>query len=352
MEKKLNKQIENIIATISNMEVKRKLREFFMKDVPSFNYAIGVLERESNIKHHFSKKDCARVIRYTDNLMTKAQAIEEMINERATLKKIKETFREQIKDFIAASYLMYRGLHKPSGHPGDYQLIEAFYDHKPLSEGVGYGGDAYILQDSYVQAIRIRKDIMRKELLSFLRKSNKDNLRIMNLGCGSCREIWELFDHTHIKKTLLFTLIDWDKEALDFAQNVLSKYAQKAVFKSVRENIVDFYRHQKKYTELFGQQDLIYSIGLADYLPDLIFGQLIKFCFDLLQDKGTLIIAHKNIKVCKSIGSDWACDWYFWPRTKDETKKIIDEALEGNICRKIISEEKTKHLFFIKIYKG
>jgi hypothetical protein len=102
---------------------------------------------------------------------------------------------------------------------------------------------------------------------------------------------------------------------------------------------------------MFGKQDLIYSIGLVDYVPDSILGDMIKFCFELLNENGILIMAHKNIKVRKNIGSDWACDWNFYPRNENDVKSIVEKSLLEKRFKIKVIHERTKHIFFIHIAK-
>jgi hypothetical protein len=72
----------------------------------------------------------------------------------------------------------------------------------------------------------------------------------------------------------------------------------------------------KEYREKLGKQDLIYSIGLADYLPDRVLGRLLSFLISLLVDGGRLVIAHKDISAYKPLPPNWFCDWNFYSRGK------------------------------------
>ncbi len=76
-----------------------------------------------------------------------------------------------------------------------------------------------------------------------------------------------------------------------------------------------------------------------------------RFCFELLNNKGALVIAHKNVKVHRSIGSDWACDWNFYPRKENDVNKIIAESLSKEKIKIKVMRDWTKHLFFIRVDK-
>ncbi len=352
MTSEIKQQLEGIFVKIPDTNKKKLLQNFFETDVEE--YLQKMFDLEKLIIDNKIPQDKAYTLysSYSDYLIGKMADIEVAIDKKEILKKIKQVFRKQADNFINKIFLLRWGYNKPSGHPGDYKLIEMLYNNEPLSKGLSFCGDKYLLKDSYVQAIRIRKDIMKDKLIYFIENSKIEKMSIMNLGCGSCREISEIFENKKmlLNKKLMFTLIDWDKEALDFSKKVLDKYSSEDIkFNFVQENIVNLHKTPEKYSKLFGKQDLIYSIGLVDYLPSLILGDVINFCFNLLNEKGILTLAHKNVKVHKSIASDWFCDWLFFPRSKEDMMEIIEKSLENRKYKIKISEDKTKHIFFIDI---
>ncbi|MFH1875315.1 MAG: methyltransferase domain-containing protein [Candidatus Omnitrophota bacterium] len=349
--------INTIVEKIGESKKRKIIIDFFSKDIENFDQSIKNLEKKTPLKSFPNNKICLYVFRLMNKLLDKARVIEEIISDKTLLKAIKQAFREQIEYFLGKSTLMRWGYYKPSGHPGDYELIEAFYDNMPLSKGIGFCGDKYILQDGYVEAVKIRKDLMLQKLASFIKDNTSKHLNIMNLGCGSSREIRELFSTAHVliprDKRITFTLIDWDEKALEFSKQSLLKYRSNDAIEFIffKINVLDLYKNSSQYTKALMKQDLIYSIGLADYMPNLVFGEIIKFCFSLLKKKGTLTIAHKNIKVHKSVASDWACDWHFYPRSIEDVIKIIDESFEDHKRKVETVSEKTKHIFFVDISK-
>jgi len=354
MNQEISQKLENIIKKIKTDNQKEAVINFFTKEVNGFNREIADLEQDLQARKITHNKASQEVCNNIRHVLNKAQKIEKIIEEGPALKKIKQAFREEIKDFIDKSRLIQRGAFKLSGYPGDFKTIEIFYDKKPISQGIGFGGDKYVLQDSYVKAVRMRKDMMKEELVSFIKKSQSSSLAIMNLGCGSCRELRELLSKMLVNKKLNFTLVDWDKKALQFSKKSLESLniSNNIKFKFKKLNIFEFFRSPDKYSKMLKKQDLIYSIGLADYMPNIIFGETIKFCFDLLKEKGTLMISHKNVKVHKSYASDWFCDWNFYPRNIEDAKKAINESLKGYKFTSKIVREKTNHIFFMVVNKA
>lgn len=262
-------------------------------------------------------------------------------------------FRKIVREFVYQGELVRRGYEKPKGFPSDYGIIEMVYDNYSPSKGVGYIYDKYLLNDDYILAIRNRKDVMKRELFTYINQNSNSKIDILNLASGSAREIRELFlkDNFSTNKKINFTLVDYDEDALKFSKNRLSKILGNISFRYIRENVLNFIRDYDEYIKILGKFDLIYSIGLVDYIPDLLLRELLKFCINLLNLNGELVIAHKDIKTYKSLASDWFCDWTFYPRNKSDLITLINDALSNQDFNLKFMEEKSKHIFFSFIKK-
>ncbi len=131
----------------------------------------------------------------------------------------------------------------------------------------------------------------------------------------------------------------------------MSEHIPKNVkFKFVKDTVFNLFKN-KKYKKILKGQNMIYSIGLADYLPDMYLGRLIKFCFELLESKGTLIIAHKNIKRYKALAPDLFCDWSFFPRNRRDLEDIVKTYIDKTNYDLKFRKEKLKYVFFMVINK-
>ena len=59
---------------------------------------------------------------------------------------LREAFRDVVKDYVLQSQHLKRYSDKPLGYPGDFMMFELLYDGKPLSEGIGYYFDIFVLK--------------------------------------------------------------------------------------------------------------------------------------------------------------------------------------------------------------
>jgi SAM-dependent methyltransferase len=240
------------------------------------------------------------------------------------LRKAQAEFREKTDGFFSKSYLMNRARTWPQGYPGDFKMLEAVYRNIPLSIGIGYLLDRHFLSATLAVAVRARlsklKDIMKEEL------KDREGPQILNLACGSCREIFELILEMG-EADAKVTCLDSDSDALTFASSRLSYAADICSDITMRKyNAIRMLNHERNLKE-FGPQDIIYTIGLVNYLPDDMLVRLVKALYLLLKPGGKLIIGIEDGSRYRPQEYHWFVDWAsLMGRTEHESKVIFDKA--------------------------
>ncbi|MDP8298041.1 MAG: methyltransferase domain-containing protein [Candidatus Orphnella occulta] len=348
----IQRHLEQAISKVDNPELREKVTCFIAKDCKEYICKFDAISR--GLKNSSITKDEAdnRVKNITDSILQKGNNLESLIDNKVAIKKVKEAFRAICGPLGYKGRVVKRAFDKPRGYPGDYLMIEAVYDNKSISKGIGSSCDMYFLNDRYATAVRNRKDLMRQKLIHFLSNSDAVQINVLNIACGSCREIDEIFSAKSIPdRKYKFTLIDHDDEALLFSKKALSSSKSKKIeLEFLQHDISNYIKEQDRYVKILGKQDLVYSIGLADYLPDRILKKLILFCSKLLKPKGSLILAHKDKDAYKPVSTDWWCDWTFYPRNEDKLLNIIKECGMGTFDISI-DREKSKTIIFITLTK-
>ena len=233
-------------------------------------------------------------------------------------------FRKRTDHHFLKSYFMLRSRTWPMGYPGDYETLEGIYRNGPMSTGIGYYLDLHFLKTTLATAVRERKDLMREILKEEiqLRKAPA----ILNLACGSCREIVEIASLIqHADATLM--CVDIDPNALDFAANrfahakLPSSMVQFRKYNAIK--MINAERNQKE----FGLQDIIYSIGLFDYLDDNVLIRLLGALYESLRPGGVLITSFKDRTRYETYEYHWFVDWSsFLQRTEADVRALFDAA--------------------------
>jgi len=332
-------------------------RKSILKYAKNFrDYLFNLVDLTNAIikKKGYQKNIQERLRLLNDGIVQKGETLKETINNKLVTKKIKNEFRSLVSCWAFKSQIMKRGFDKPRGYPGDSDTLEVIYDKKTFSPNneLGYYFDIYFLDNPYADAVRNRKDKLREILRRCLLSGDKE-LKILNLACGSSREIWELYTAKDIninQRKAEFTLLDWDDNALEFSRNRLKNISKNIKLNFLKEDVMQFV----KSTEFFdkhGKQDLIYSIGLADYLPDRVLKKMIKNSFVGLNPGGSFIIAHKDKEIAFShLPPEWFCDWEFFSRNEKDMKDLVESAEIGKFSYNV-EREKSGQIFFITITK-
>jgi len=238
---------------------------------------------------------------------------------------------------------MKRALEKPRGYPGDYQMLEYIYNGESISKNIGHYFDRGFLDSDLVRSVVNRKNMTKEYIKSMVKAEH--GLRILNLASGSCREIREMLDEG-LKTGFSLTCLDQDEEAIAFSQNAL-KNAINVSF--LKDDILSITKDEKK--ALLNDKDLIYSIGLIDYLPDRILKKIIKSIYDNLKPGAILLLSHKDHGVYTPMQEDWLSDWKFVPRDEKKMVSLLNDIGIGNERIEILREN-LNNIFLLQIKRG
>ncbi|MEK6678185.1 MAG: hypothetical protein AABY39_02095, partial [Nitrospirota bacterium] len=97
---------------------------------------------------------------------------------------------------------------------------------------------------------------------------------------------------------------------------------------------------------------LVYSFGLADYLPDRVLKYFISTAYSLLQPGGKFIIAHKDIEKYKPLAPEWFMNWVSEPRKVSDFIQLVEDSGIKNYSFNIEWEESNVIFFLVITKKG
>lgn len=315
----LDKKAMSIISPFIDKII--SLRKYLLEQRDVINKQLNYMIYEKEI---FKLLDC---------FFDEARSLEQCLSSDILKSNFKKLFRTLMKEILFQSNLIKYSSEKPRGYPGDFRIIETIYNNTATSSGFSLLLDKYMLQNIYAKAIRCRKDTARQILKENLEKNEniKSAVKILNLACGPCREVRELLSNNFkVNKDLAFYMVDQDEQALQFARTEICKFKTDYKFNYYRSDVIKYLKDVQSNSRGTGF-DLIYCIGLADYLPDSVLVALMNAALRNLKNGGRFILAHKNTKLFHFTISDWAADWKFIPRNYEDLVNLIKhcDALEG-----------------------
>jgi extracellular factor (EF) 3-hydroxypalmitic acid methyl ester biosynthesis protein len=244
-------------------------------------------------------------------------------DDHEAIKKKQTEFRQRTDESFAKSFFMRRARTWPQGYPGDFEIIEKAYNNQTVSQGLGQLFDQYFLSTTLASGIRYRRALMREILAEEMR--GRRAARILNIGCGPCRELVELAPV--IQETgARFTCVDFDTEALVYSAHRVLSCGLRDHVEFRQYNALRMVNAERNIRE-FGHFDVIYTIGLLDYLTDDVLIRMIKSLYDTLHPGGVFIAVFKDCDRYDTIDYHWLVDWSgFLQRTRQDSWRLIESA--------------------------
>jgi SAM-dependent methyltransferase len=265
----------------------------------------------------------------TDSMMETCSRLERTIKDPLDIRKTQVYFREKTHPVLAKSYCINRIRTWPLGQQGDHETLELIYKNMPLSTGIGYYLDKYMQSCELAVGVRQRvaklRDLLQEELMA------RRDLKVLDVACGSCREVFEL---ASLIKTsgAKFTCLDLDPKALEFA---LDRFAYAGLSsdhaETVQYNALRLFDMETALAE-FEVQDIIYSIGFFDYLPDDFLTKMLNSLYAMLNPGGKLIAAFKDANRYRPEIYHWLADWdgFLQRRESDFLRVFRDAGIPDN----------------------
>jgi len=270
-----------------------------------------------------------------DAIVKSGNELVEAIGKKKVAKEILKYFRETRPQYFYSSEIMDKGFKKYRGYPGDFEMMNFVYDNQMCSqELLGKYFDLYFLNNAYAEAVRGRKNKMVELLSETIDDFDRERIKLLNLPCGPARDVREFIGRPGLRKDLEIDIVcvDQDSEALSFAKGTMPLVPRNVRLDFKVGDIIKYVRHPELHASELGRFDFVYSIGLADYLPDKLLQNLIRFCWSLLNRNGKITFAFKieERDPFAPLPPKWFCDWEFVSRSLNEAKELmINSGIEG-----------------------
>lgn len=325
-----------------------KINGFFLSGVFQHVSELTQLSEEIAARHTaaYSDEGYKRFSASVDHILNEGKALEESIDQKIVVNKLKDAFREIVAHWIYQGEIVKRAFEQPRGYPGDYFTLEKIYDNQPYSKAIGFYSDRYFLDNEYAVAVRGRKTKIQEILDDAIIHSYHDQVNILDIACGPSREVRELLSkNKYGDKKIYLNLLDHDEEALSFSDKNLPRL-ENISYRFIKENVLELSKSEKLKNEL-RDQDIIYSIGLADYLPDRVLKKMVEFCSSILREGGRFILTHKDIDKCDPAAPDWFCKWKFHPRTEKDVVALVESSVLPGVKVADVQREESGRVIFV-----
>lgn len=244
-------------------------------------------------------------------------AASECANDRVAISAAKRITECLITPLLLDAPIWRQAYLKPRGYPGDFELMNFMYDDAPHGQSV-FARVMHQLgrEERLASTVRDRRRFLRDELALEAKRAvarGRRRVAVLNLGSGPAGEIADFLQRCKDDIELTVTLIDQDEDALEYADRTLRGAAagSRSGLLDLRCRYLSFrdlFRSQELLQEFAGQ-DLIYSAGFFDYLPDRVARSLISMLHSLLAVNGRMLVGNAvdapDVKWVPEFVLDW-----------------------------------------------
>jgi extracellular factor (EF) 3-hydroxypalmitic acid methyl ester biosynthesis protein len=252
-------------------------------------------------------------------------------------------FRETFP-YFSMSRLIDRSYAKPRGYAGDYLTIEMVY--KDRAAGVRRLGsyiDRWFLDIPASCAVKNRRRLLADTIAGLARTNGGAALHVTSIASGPARELFDVLAADRDGIDLHATCLDVDAEALAYTSAAASHAQVSDRFRFVHANAVKVALGRDN-VEL-GEQDLMYSVGLIDYLRDDLVVALLDWIHDRLRPGGTVIVGNFDVANPDKAFMDHLLEWRLIHRTSAELEALFRRSKFADTPLKVCTEATGINLF-------
>jgi len=228
-----------------------------------------------------------------------------------------------------------RAITKPRGYAGDYKIMLIYNQREPNGETLyerflDVAGKKHTLSRTVVARQKTAADEIRRSL-------DAGASKFVSLASGPAIEVsWVLREAEPPDREVTFVLIDQDEDALAYSYETLHRALLESAWDTARTKIECLHfsvrqllKPDSPEEEQIGEQalagaDMVYSMGLFDYLPDLVAQRLLMILYRQLEPGGTMFVGNLEAEPNTTWLMDFVLGWHLLWRTEDDMPRLVD----------------------------
>lgn len=266
--------------------------------------------------------------------------------------------RRQMHPLMLCSPFAYRAFTKPLGYAGDYEMVNMML-RNPYEGSTLFAKmlNRIFLSIDPVQAHRNRIDYLVDTIKNEAKRAVSEGrrLRVLNLGCGPAQEVQRFLANEEISDQCDFTLLDFNKETLDYTEGLLRKImlekARGCTLTMIERSVHQLLKQASKgdVDMDWESYDLVYCAGLFDYLSQKVCKRLVELFAKLLRPNGISIVTNVASTNPRIGWMEYVVEWNLIYRNDWEMLDLIP--LDGTVLQTDLKREATGVNLFLEMRK-
>jgi len=283
----------------------------------------GHLKRALDVESTYEACEAALLPHWRSLWRTGNDLVRDIVLDQDALDATKSFTEVVLTPEMCSGAIWNRSYSKPLGYPGDYEVMNQVYDGQRRGATI-YEMLLHRVGLDVADCIRTRMEVVRDMIAKVVQERGGARVaRMASLGSGPAREVELFLAGGGLKDAHAdFTLIDQEQAALNHALEKTYPHVLKsqghARVQCLNISFTDVLRGGGGLAQL-PPQDLIYSVGLLDYLADRRARALVRRLYDQLAPGGMLIIGNMNETPLSNLWPmEFIVDWSLYYRTDAE----------------------------------
>lgn len=242
----------------------------------------------------------------------------------------KQRFGSQLQSeflpYLLLASIAERSYAKPRGYAGDFLTIAEMYENQPRGIGrVGWLLDQCFLDVPAAIAVQNRRQLLVEEIQrTVAAKPGQAPVYVTTLACGPAAEVFDAFAQVENPERLHVTLIDIDEQALAYVDAKAAAQKVQPQMHLHAGNLIHLALGRQR-LEL-PPQDLVYSIGLIDYLQDGLVVKLTNWVHRLLRPGGRVVLGNFHPRNASKAFMDYVLDWKLIHRAEADMDHLYQQS--------------------------
>jgi len=251
-------------------------------------------------------------------------------------------FRETYAAFMASATIA-RCYMKPRGFAEDHETLAAVYRNEPEGDGpVGVLIDRWFLARPVCRSRRAIRDLMIERLREAAAGDGKATQSpqtpagIIAMASGSASELLALLNETPAPEVSI-TAIDCDDDALLTSAAAADRLGYAERFGLVHADVLRLAMEPDRYA--FAPQEVIYALGLCEYLEDGQIIQVLDWAHGQLKPGGTVALSTLTPENPDRVFMDHMLDWRLIHRSDADMRALFARSRFSGTELRIAADE-------------
>ncbi len=232
--------------------------------------------------------------------------------------------QREILPFFLQAHCVARLAKKPRGYACDYEALNLILENTPGgADRIGPLLDSAFLALPSIRAVRQRHHSVTAQIITCARESSRP-LRVAGIGGGAAEPFFEASRALSPGKSLHGTIVDFDPHGLAAVSARGAALGVDSDLDLLKTSIVHLASSHQKFD--MPEQDIIYSLTVADFLDDTLLLRLLNDIYVKLRPGGDFLLSSFQPNNPDRAFLDYVINWKVIHRTERELSAVFNRS--------------------------